>query len=90
MFHTVLRADEFEYPRRYSDENTGYIPKDQPFDALRLEIKKVTDLNEEWNEADWSESEEEVSQHLLADPEMKRTLFEGLHIPLSECVPYPA
>jgi len=47
VFHTVLRKEEFDYPLQYSDENTGYIPKDQPFDALREEIKKVTDVTEE-------------------------------------------
>ncbi len=90
VFHTVLRRDEFNYPDKYSDDKTGYTPKDLPFGQLDEAIKEVTDLSQDWNEADWPESEEEVSRTLLADAEMTKTLFEGLRIPLNECVLYPA
>jgi CheY-like chemotaxis protein len=89
VFHTALSAEEFDYPR-YSDKNTQYIPKDQSFERLQAAIKEVTDLHEEWSDANWPESEEKVSQQLLADPEMKQILFEGLQTPLKACVPFPA
>lgn len=84
VFHSALPKEAFEFDK-YRDAKTAYIPKDEPFDRLEQTIQEVTNLD-----AEWIDTPEEVEAELTRNPEMKRILYEGLRIRLSDCVPYRA
>jgi len=87
VFHTVIRKEEIGYPAKFEDGKTGYVSKEQPFDQLDAVI---SGLDEKWDEMNWPETDEQVTENFVNNARMKRILLEGLATPIDDCVPFPA
>lgn len=77
IYFTVLDEKTIDL-QSHSDEKTGYAQKAGSIEPLYAEI-------EEFQDGDWPETADEVSNKLMALPKMRKVLLEGLDTPLGKC-----
>lgn len=77
IYFTVLDETTIDL-KSHSDERTGYAQKAGSIEPLYAEI-------EEFQDGAWSETDDDVSNKMMALPKMRKILLEGLNTPLGNC-----
>ncbi len=79
IYFTILDAKTIDFDAN-TDLYTGYVQKEGPLNPLIEEIRELLSIDDPLEGTD-----EEISERLWTDPEMRAKLLAGLATPLEEC-----